>query len=287
MEELELAGLRTLIRVDLNCPLTDDGRIADDSRIIASLPTIKLARDMGAKVILCAHLGRPKGRVKPQFTLAPVGERLAELLDTEIFLPDDCIGDGPKNLATNLRDGQVLLLENVRFNPGETKNDDQFARGLASLAQVYINDAFGAAHRAHASTVGVARLIKDRGAGLLMVKEIEALSPLTKSPERPFVVVVGGAKVSGKIGVLENLLGVADTILVGGAMAYTFLAALGLKMGASRVEEDKINLARRVLTKAEGKKLELLLPRDHVCAPEIAADVPTWIIQNSTIIPKK
>ena len=272
------------MRVDLNCPLTEDGRVSDDSRIVAALPSIRLARQQGAKIILCSHLGRPKGRARRELTLAGVGERLAELLGQEVYLPDDCIGDGPRKLAMNLRDGQVLLLENVRFHAGETKNEDAFARSLASLAQVYVNDAFGTAHRAHASTVGAARLIGDRGAGLLMLKEIKALSALLAAPERPFVVMVGGAKVAGKIGVIENLLNVADTILIGGAMAYTFLAALGVGLGASRVEEDKVALARRVLTKADAKGVELLLPVDHVCAPEIAVDAPITVVQNGDVV---
>ena len=286
IEDLELSGRRVFIRVDLNCPLTPGGAVADDTRIQAALPTIKLAVSDGAKVILCSHLGRPKGRPRRELSLAPVGERLAELLDQEILLPDDCVGDGPRKLAMNLRDGQILLLENVRFNPGETKNDDTLARGLAALAQVYVNDAFGAAHRADASTVGAARLIGERGAGLLMLREIKALSSLVQSPDRPFVVIVGGAKVAGKIGVIENLLGVCDTILIGGAMAYTFLAAKGLRIGNSRVEEDKIPLAKRVLTKADAKGVQLVLPSDHVCAPEIAADAPATIFHNGEVVPK-
>ncbi len=280
IEELDLSGLRVLVRVDLNCPLNEDGHVADDSRITAALPTIKLARQRGAKVILCSHLGRPKGRPRRELSLKPVGQRLAEVLDTEIFFPDDCVGDGPRKLAMNLRDGQVMLLENLRFHAAETRNEDQFARSLASLAQVYVNDAFGAAHRAHASVVGVPRLIKDRGAGLLMVKEVQVLSALTRAPERPFVVVVGGAKVKGKIGVLENLLAQCDAILIGGAMAYTFLSALGVDVGASRVEEERLTLARRVLRKAEAKGVEILLPKDHVVAAELAADAPTQICQN-------
>ncbi len=287
IEDLEISGRKVLIRVDLNCPLTADGLVADDSRIQAALPTIQHARQRGAKIILCSHLGRPKGRPRRELSLAPVGDRLAELLEQEILLPDECVGDGPRKLATNLRDGQILLLENVRFHAGETKNDDGLARGLANLCQVYVNDAFGTAHRAHASTVGVPRLVQDRGAGLLMIKEIETLSGLLQAPERPFVVIVGGAKVSGKIGVIENLLSVCDTILIGGAMAYTFLAARGLRIGRSRVEEDRIALAKRVLTKAEAKGVQLVLPSDHACAPEIAADAPVTIYQNGDPVPKK
>jgi phosphoglycerate kinase len=284
MESMEFSGQRALIRVDLNCPLTDDGSVADDSRISAALPTIQMAIENGAKVILCSHLGRPKGRVRRELSLVGVGARLAEMLGKEILFPDDCIGDGPRKLAMNLREGQVMLLENLRFHEGETKNDDNFARSLASLGQIYINDAFGAAHRAHASVVGVPRLIKDRGAGLLLVKELNALGGLIEAPARPFVVIVGGAKVAGKIGVIENLLDVADTILVGGAMAYTFLAAQGIDVGTSRVEHDKIPLAKRVLNKvAWNRKLEFLLPQDHVCAAEIAEDAPASVFRNDEI----
>jgi phosphoglycerate kinase len=283
VEDLELEGRRTFIRVDMNCPLTPDGHVADDSRIVAALPTIKLAREAGAKIILCSHLGRPKGRVKNELSLHNVGGRLAELLDTNIVFPDECIGDGPHKLAMNLRDGQVMLLENVRFNPGETRNDDQFVKGLASLAQVYINDAFGTAHRAHASTVGVPRLISERGAGLLMLKELRALSAMMRAPENPFIAVVGGAKVAGKIGVIGNLLGLCDAILVGGAMAHTFAAAQGIGVGSSRVETEKFHLARRVLTKAKSMGVELCLPLDHVVASEIDANVPIDITPDHKI----
>ncbi|MFT5430601.1 MAG: phosphoglycerate kinase [Myxococcota bacterium] len=283
IEDLELAGQRVLIRVDLNCPLTDDGRVADDSRIVAALPTIRYAREQGAKVILCSHLGRPKGRPRRELTLAPVGERLAELLETDIFFPDDCVGDGPRKLALNLRDSQVMLLENLRFHKGEAKNDDNFARGLAALGQVYVNDAFGAAHRAHASVSGVTQILRKRGAGFLMLSEVRALSQLMKRPERPLVLVVGGSKVAGKLEVVENLLSQCDTVLIGGAMAYTFLAALGIRVGTSRVEEDKIALAKRCIAKADAKHVEIVLPSDHACAPEIADDAPITIHQNGDV----
>jgi len=267
----------------MNCPLTSDGHVLDDSRIVAALPTIKLAQERGAKVILASHLGRPKGRVKKDLTMQPVGIRLAEHLDQDILFPDDCIGDGPRKLVTNLRERQVVLLENLRFHPGESQNDDTFARGLAGLAQVYINDAFGAAHRAHASVVGVARLMPERAAGLLMIDELKALSSLMTEAEAPFVVAIGGAKVAGKIGVIEHLLSRANTVLIGGAMAYTFLKARGFDVGASRVETDKIPLAQRVLTKAEAMKTELLLPTDHVCAHELAADAPHAVYRNGEV----
>lgn len=280
IDEIDLDGKRVLIRVDMNCPLTSDGHVLDDSRILAALPTIKLAQERGAKIILASHLGRPKGRVKKDLTMQPVGVRLAEHLNQDILFPDDCIGDGPRKLVMNLREQQVMLLENLRFHPGETQNDDTFARGLAGLAEVYINDAFGAAHRSHASVVGAARLMPERAAGLLMLKELTALSRLMTEAETPFVLVVGGAKVAGKLGVIEHLLDRADSVLIGGAMAYTFLAARGVDVGASRVEVDKIPLAKRVLTKAEAMKTELLLPTDHVCARELAADAEHTVYKN-------
>ena len=209
--------------------------------------------------------------------------RLAELLDTEIAFPEDTVGDGPKKLALDLREGQVMLLQNVRFHAGETKNDELFARQLAALANVYVNDAFGAAHRAHASVSGITRHVMERGAGYLMIREVEALSSLLRTPQRPFVALVGGAKVAGKIGVIENLLNVADTVLIGGAMAYTFLAALGVDVGESRVEVDKIPLAKRVITKADAQKVQLILPSDHICAREIDALAPTSVHMNGEI----
>ncbi|MEC8022861.1 MAG: phosphoglycerate kinase [Myxococcota bacterium] len=283
IEDLNISGRRVFIRTDLNCPLTAEGGIADDSRILAALPTIRYAREQGAKVILCSHLGRPKGRVRKELSLEPVGRRLAELLDTDIAFPEDSVGDGPRKLALDLREGQVMLLQNVRFCAGETKNDDQLARQLASLTNVYVNDAFGSAHRAHASVSGITRHVADRGAGFLLIREVKALSALLSAPQRPFVVSIGGGKVAGKIGVIENLLNVADTILIGGAMAYTFLAALGVHVGSSRVEEDKLALAKRVLTKADAQKVQLILPSDHVCAREADELAPTSIHSNGEV----
>ncbi len=286
IEELELDGRRVLIRADLNCAITEDGHLADDGPILAALPTIAHARQKGGKVIICAHLGRPKGRPRKELSMLAVGERLAELLKTDVFLPDDCIGDGPRKLALNLREGQVMLLENVRFHKGETKNDDAFARGLAALGQVYVNDALGCAHRPHASVVGVPKILTDRAAGKLLIKEVTELArflapvqPHTpshraiaeetahKNIPRPFIVAVGGASVSARIGVVEQLLASADAILIGGAMAYTFLAAQELYVGKSHVEEDKIAHARRVLLKAEAKGVDIVLPSDHWAAP--------------------
>ena len=271
IDRLPIEGRRTLIRVDLNVPL-ENGVIADDSRIVAALPTIRHAVSRGARVILVSHLGRPKGKIDPSLSLAPIGSYLAEALERDIILPDEPLGEVAVRLAKDLRDGDVLLLENVRFNQGETSNDDNCARALASLAECYINDAFGAAHRSHASTVGIASHVRDKAMGFLMAQEVDALTKLLKAPRKGFVAILGGAKVSDKIKVIHRLLDRVDTLLIGGAMAYTFLKAQNINIGDSRVEEAHLAVARDVLTQAEKKGVRVLLPVDHICASEFSTD---------------
>ena len=280
----EFRGQRVLVRVDYNVPLDEKGAISDDKRIKATVPTLDLLVKGGAKVILCSHLGRPKGR-DPKQSLRPVAQRLAEILGGPVNFADDCVGAKVENLVANMQPGQILLLENVRFYPEEEKNDPKFAAQLARLADLYVNDAFGTAHRAHASTEGVARLIAQRGgscaAGLLMEKELKYLGGALAKPVRPFICILGGAKVSDKIAVIENLLTQADAILIGGAMAYTFLKTQGYGVGNSLVENDKLNLAKDLLAKAKGKKF--LLPLDHLQATKPAAGAATRITDGPSI----
>lgn len=278
IEDLSIEGLRVFIRVDFNCPLTPDGRVADDTRIQAALPTIKYAIEHEAKVILASHLGRPKGKRVPELSLAPVGERLAELLNREVYMPEDTVGDGPRKVVMERMEGEVVLLENLRFQPEEEANDEAFAQKLASLADVYINDAFGAAHRAHASVAAMPKFFVHKGAGFLMLKELTYLGKLLTNPEQPFVLLVGGAKVSDKIGVLTNLLGKVKTILIGGAMANTFLVAQGKSVGASRFEADKVEVAKGLLTKAQARGVEVLLPTDVVVAKEASEEAPCEVV---------
>jgi len=270
VRDLPVAGRRVFVRVDFNVPTDDRGAITDDTRIRAALPTIRYLRDQGAKVILASHFGRPKGRVAEEFRLTAVGRRLAELLGASVRKLDDCVGPEVEVAVAAMQPGDVILLENVRFHPGEEKNDPDFARKLASLADIFVNDAFGAAHRAHASTAGIAAYLP-AVAGFLMEKEIGALGRLLDKPERPFVAILGGAKVSDKIGVIENLLGKCDRLLVGGGMANTFLAARGLNLGQSLVEPDKVGLAKDLLARAGDK---LVLPVDVVAASAIEAGAP-------------
>lgn len=267
VRDIDVKGKRVLVRVDFNVPLKD-GQVTDDTRIKAALPTIDYLVKNGAKVILASHLGRPKGQVKEEFRLDPVAQRLSDLLDNEVIKADDCIGDEPKEAVSKMQDGDVLLLENVRFHSGEKENNPQFAKQLAELADIYVNDAFGAAHRAHASTAGVAEHLP-AVAGFLMQKELEMLGQAVGNPKKPFVAIIGGAKVSDKIGVIENLLQKVNTLIIGGGMANTFLKAKGYDVGKSLVEEDKIDLAKELLQKASGNKVELMLPFDAVVADSI------------------
>ena len=285
IDQLDLAGKRVFIRVDFNVPLDGEGRVTDDARIRAALPTIQYALRGKAKVILASHLGRPKGDPsdKKKFTLEPAAQRLSELLGVDVILADDCIGDGVRKAVADLKEGQVLLLENLRFHKGEEANDEGFARELASFADVWVNDAFGTAHRAHASTAGMARFVKEKAGGFLIQKEVEYLGRVLSKPEKPFVAVLGGAKVSDKIKVLENLIGKADSILIGGAMAYTFLKAKGVAVGKSRVEEDKLELARQIVEKAAARGVDLQLPVDHVCAAEPKETAQRVVVDGAAI----
>jgi phosphoglycerate kinase len=273
MSDLDLAGKRVFMRVDFNVPIKN-GAIGDDTRIRASLPSIRLALDKGATVILASHLGRPKGKANPEYSLRPVAARLAELLGRPVTFAEDSVGDAARSAIERAGRGGVVLLENLRFHAEEEKNDAAFAQQLAELADLYVNDAFGSAHRAHASTEGIVHHMKDTAAGLLMAKEVEYLGRVLRDPERPFVAVLGGAKVSDKLEVIQNLIPRVDALLVGGAMAYTFLKARGLPVGKSLVEEDLLEAAREVERRAAERGLRFELPVDHVVAPKLDAGSP-------------
>ncbi len=276
IRELPIESKRVFIRVDFNVPL-EDGKITDDARIASALPTIKHAASRGARVILASHMGRPKKGPEESLSLAPCGERLSELLGMDIPMPEDCVGDAAKKVVYDLRGGQVCLLENLRFHAEEEKDDETFAAQLAALCDVYVDDAFGAVHRAHASVHALPKMMKERGCGFLLETEIAALGKMITAPEKPFVAVLGGAKVSDKIAVLDSLLEKVDALVIGGAMANTFLAAKGVNMKASKIEEDKLPLARTIMEKAQAKKVELLLPLDVVVAGSIAAESGTVV----------
>lgn len=272
IEDVNVQGKRVLVRVDYNVPLTPEGTVADDKRIVAALPTVKYLLEHGARVILCSHLGRPKGTVKPEFSLKPVAARLSELLPgVKIDFASDCIGEEAKEKAMALQDGQILLLENLRFHKEEEKNDPAFAKELASLAEIYVSDAFGTVHRAHASTAGVAAYLP-AVAGFLIGKELSIMGQALEDPQRPFVAILGGAKVADKIGVIKNLLQKCDSLIIGGGMAYTFFAAQGYGIGDSLLDKDSIGLAKDLMAEAESRGVKLLLPVDTVVAKEFAAD---------------
>ena len=274
VKDLSLKGKKVFVRTDYNVPLDDQGQVTDDFRIRSSLPTIEFLLEQGAAVILASHLGRPKGAVVPEMSLAPVAKRLNELVQAEVIFAHDCVGPEVEALATALRPGQVLLLENLRFHAAETKNDPVFSQQLAALADVYVNDAFGTAHRAHASNVGMTNYFEEKAAGFLLMKEIEFLVSAIESPVRPFTVVMGGSKVSGKIDLLKRLAEVADNILIGGGMAFTFLSAppLNHDVGSSLVEEDRLQFAADVIELCLQKGVNLVLPSDTIAAREFSAE---------------
>ncbi len=283
VKDLDLKGKKVFLRVDFNVPLDEGRNIRDDTRIKAALPTLNFLIDQGAVVVAASHLGRPKGQFKPEFSLKPVADRLSELISPEVIQAPDVIGDEVEEIKRKLGKEQVLLLENLRFYPGETDNDPDFAQQMAEGMDSYINDAFGACHRAHASIVGIPRYVKKSAAGFLVSKEVEYLTKAIHSPEKPYVAVLGGVKVSDKIPVIESLLNKADEILIGGAMAYTFFAAQGFDVGRSLVEEDKKDLAQSLMDKAESAGVSILLPEDHIAAPAADSDAEARTIDDFPI----
>ncbi len=285
IDQVDLHNKRVLIRVDFNVPLDDTYHITDDSRIRATLPTINLAIDDDAIVILCSHLGRPKGTTNPALSLAPVAKRLQRLLNKPVTFTNDCIGATAESVVKKAQPGDVILLENLRFHSGEEKNDDQFSAQLAALADVYINEAFGTAHRSHASTVGITKYMKVSAAGFLMKREVETLEGTMENPVRPFVAILGGAKVSGKIEVIKNLSEKVDKVIIGGGMAFTFIKAMGFEIGKSLVEDDMLDLAKQIHEQAISKKIKFYLPVDCVVAASLSPDAETKIVPIQEIPP--
>lgn len=278
LSDISCKGRRVLMRVDFNVPLDDQANITNDKRIVEALPSIKTIMESGGRLILMSHLGRPKGKVVPELSLTPVAKRLSELLDAPVVMAGDCIGTEAMQQALALQDGEIMLLENLRFHPEEEKNEPEFARELASMGEIYVNDAFGTAHRAHASTEGICHYVQPSVAGYLIEKELKYLGQALNTPERPFLAILGGAKISGKIDVLENLFDKVDTVLIGGAMIFTFFKAQGYNIGKSLVEEDKVELAGHLLQTARDNNIRMLLPGDVVAATEFSADAETLTV---------
>ncbi len=281
VDDLSFKGKRTLIRVDFNVPLDENLNITDDIRITASLPTIKKVMKDGGRVILMSHLGRPKGGPNPKYSLKPVAVHLQTLLDMDVKFAQDCIGEQVETIVNAMKDGEVLLLENLRFHPEEEKNDPEFAKSLASLGDVYVNDAFGTAHRAHASTEGVTKYIQTCASGYLMQKELEYLGQAISNPARPYTAILGGAKISGKIDVIQNLLPKVDNLIIGGGMVFTFFKAMGYEIGTSLLEEEKVELAKQTLEAAKAQNKNIYLPVDIVAAPEFKNEAPATIVKAS------
>ena len=282
VKDIDLKGKKVLVRCDFNVPMDEQRNITDNTRIVAALPTIKYLLDNNCAIILCSHLGRPKGEFKPEFSLKPVAKELSKLLHQDVLMAEDVVGEDAKTKAANLQQGQIMLLENVRFHKEETDNDPEFSKKLASMAEVYVNDAFGSAHRAHASTAGVAAYLP-AVSGFLMEKELQFLGGAVTNPQRPFVAILGGAKVSDKIGVIDNLLEKVDTLMIGGGMAYTFFKAQGYEIGKSICELDKLDLAKDLMEKAKQKGVRLILPVDTVIAKEPGENVESKTVKCTEI----
>jgi phosphoglycerate kinase len=282
VDQIGLKGKRVFIRVDFNVPLDDKKNITDDTRIVLSLPTLRFVIESGGKAIVASHLGRPKGKKDPKFSLDPIAFRLSELLGKKVVLARDCVGEEVQKQIEGMEAGDVVLLENLRFHPEEEKNDEAFSKELASLCDIYVNDAFGAAHRAHASTEGMTRYVKTLAAGFLMMKEIESLEKALVNPQKPYVAILGGAKVSDKIGVIQNLIDKVTVLLVGGGMAFTFLKAEGYEVGKSLVEEDQIGLSLELLSRARGR-VKFILPSDHIAAERMEVHAKKEIVKNGKI----
>ena len=282
VRDIDLKGKKVIERCDFNVPLLDDGTIRDNTRIVAALPTIKYLLEQNCSIILCSHLGRPKGQVVPELSLAPVAKELTRLLGQEVKLAKDVVGEDAMRLASELKPGEVMLLENVRFEPGEEKNDPELAKKFASMAEIFVNDAFGTAHRAHASTAGIADYLP-AVAGFLIEKELKFLGDAINNPERPFVAILGGKKVSDKIGVIDSLLEKVDTLMIGGAMAYTFFRSMGYSVGNSICEEDKLDLAQSLIKKAKDKGVKLMLPVDTRVGKDVSADTESKVVSYKEI----